>query len=100
MLIGDKNALVSNLSFLLQPKENNVKGKGRYTFLYVKENGLWKIQHHHSSVMPEEFAMGKAITEEEVQGLFGLWNDALATKDPKKVAMRYAKHSVLLPTVR
>ena len=50
--------------------------------------------------MPEEFAMGKSITEEEVQGLFGLWNDALATKDPKKVAMRYAKHSVLLPTVR
>mmetsp|Transcript_27664 Transcript_27664/g.40823 ORF Transcript_27664/g.40823 Transcript_27664/m.40823 type:complete len:488 (-) Transcript_27664:198-1661(-) len=75
------------------------KVKGRYTFLYIQENGVWKIQHHHSSVMPEEIAMGKTITESEVQDLFGLWNDALATKDPKKVAMRYAKQSVLLPTV-
>lgn len=75
------------------------KVKGRYTFLYVQENGLWKIQHHHSSVMPEEIAMGKAITESEVQDLFGLWNDALATKDPNRVALRYAEQSVLLPTV-
>jgi uncharacterized protein (TIGR02246 family) len=73
--------------------------KARYTYLYVQENGIWKIQHHHSSVMPEEIAMGKAITESEVQDLFHLWNDALATKDPKKVAMRYAKNAVLLPTV-
>eukprot|EP00980_Cylindrotheca_fusiformis_P000807 scaffold197_cov129-Cylindrotheca_fusiformis.AAC.4 len=25
----------------------------RYTFLYVLENGEWKISHHHSSVLPE-----------------------------------------------
>jgi uncharacterized protein (TIGR02246 family) len=71
----------------------------RYTFNYVKENGIWKIQHHHSSVMPEEIAMGKPITDEEVRGLFHLWNDALATLDPKAVATRYAKKGVLLPTV-
>mmetsp|Transcript_2685 Transcript_2685/g.3877 ORF Transcript_2685/g.3877 Transcript_2685/m.3877 type:complete len:614 (+) Transcript_2685:136-1977(+) len=75
------------------------KVKARYTYLYVQEDGIWKIQHHHSSVMPEEIAMGKAITEDEVRGLFHLWNDALATLDPKKVAWRYAKESVLLPTV-
>ncbi|KAL9179028.1 hypothetical protein ACHAXT_000070 [Thalassiosira profunda] len=73
--------------------------KARYTYNYVKEDGIWKIQHHHSSVMPEEIAMGKAITEDEVRGLFSLWNNALATKDPKKVAARYAKQGVLLPTV-
>ena len=39
------------------------------------------------------------ITEEEVRGLFNLWNDALATKDPEKVAKRYSKEGVLLPTV-
>lgn len=39
------------------------------------------------------------ITEAEVQALFSLWNDALATLDPKKVADRYAKKGVLLPTV-
>ena len=75
------------------------KVKARYTYNYVKEDGIWKIQHHHSSVMPEEIAMGKAITESEVRGLFSLWNNALATLDPKKVASRYAKKGVLLPTV-
>ena len=49
--------------------------------------------------MPEEIAMGKPITEDEVRGLFQLWNGALATLDPKKVAARYAKAGVLLPTV-
>jgi len=75
------------------------KVKARYTYVYVEEDGIWKIQHHHSSVMPEEIAMGAAITEDEVKGLFSLWNDALATLDPKKVASRYAKEGVLLPTV-
>jgi hypothetical protein len=75
------------------------KVKARYTYNYVKEDGIWKIQHHHSSVMPEEIALGKAITESEVRGLFSLWNNALATLDPKKVASRYAKKGVLLPTV-
>ena len=75
------------------------KIKGRYTYIYVEEDGIWKIQHHHSSVMPEEVAMGKNITEQGVKDLFGLWNKALATLDPKKVADRYAKVSVLLPTV-
>ncbi len=75
------------------------KVKARYSFVYVKEDNIWKIQHHHSSVMPEEVALGKAITADEVRGLFHLWNDALATLDPKKVAWRYAKKAVLLPTV-
>ena len=75
------------------------KVKARYSFNYVKENGIWKIQHHHSSVMPEEIAMGKPISDDEVRGLFSLWNNALATLDPKKVANRYSKTGVLLPTV-
>ncbi|KAL7476246.1 hypothetical protein ACHAW6_002125, partial [Cyclotella cf. meneghiniana] len=75
------------------------KVKARYTYNYVKEDGIWKIQHHHSSVMPENIDMGKPITEDEVRGLFSLWNNALATLDPKVVALRYAKKGVLLPTV-
>jgi len=75
------------------------KVKARYTYNYIQEDGIWKIQHHHSSVMPEEIAMGKPITEDEVRGLFSLWNNALATLEPKKVAARYAKKGVLLPTV-
>lgn len=26
--------------------------KGRYSFIYVYEDGQWKISHHHSSQMP------------------------------------------------
>ena len=40
-----------------------------------------------------------SISEKEVQGLFGLWNDALATLDSDQVAKRYATNALLLPTV-
>ena len=59
------------------------KVKARYTYNYVQENGIWKIQHHHSSVLPEQ-VLGKPITEDEVRGLFSLWNNALKTLEPKK----------------
>jgi hypothetical protein len=75
------------------------KVKGRYTFVYVYEDGEWKINHHHSSVLPEGIVTAEPITEKQVRGLFNLWNDALATLDPKKVAARYASKGVLLPTV-
>ena len=73
--------------------------KARYTYTYVFENNSWKIAHHHSSVMPEGIDIATPITEDEVRGLFHLWNDALATEDPDAVAKRYAKQGVLLPTV-
>ncbi|OEU13809.1 hypothetical protein FRACYDRAFT_269935 [Fragilariopsis cylindrus CCMP1102] len=76
--------------------------KARYSFIYVYEDGQWKIAHHHSSQMPEQIpAASVAITEIEVQGLFSLWNDALATLDPDQVAARYSEKTApcLLPTV-
>ena len=39
------------------------------------------------------------IPDDEVRGLFSLWNDALATLDPDQVAARYSKTPCLLPTV-
>merc|ERR1712176_175640 len=75
------------------------KVRGRYSFIYVYEDGEWKINHHHSSIMPEGIVTAEPITEKEVRGLFSLWNNALATLDPKKVAARYSKKGVLLPTV-
>ena len=42
---------------------------------------------------------GPDITKDEVRALFSLWNNALATGDSRIVAKRYAKNSVLLPTV-
>jgi len=75
------------------------KVKGRYTFVYVLEDGQWKISHHHSSVMPEGIVKATPITKDEVRDLFQLWNGALATLDSSKVADRYSKEPVLLPTV-
>jgi uncharacterized protein (TIGR02246 family) len=73
--------------------------KARYSFVYVFEDGKWRIAHHHSSVMPESIVFGEKISVQEVKNLFNLWNDALATLDSKTVAERYAKNGVLLPTV-
>ena len=75
------------------------KVKARYSYVYVYEGNQWKISHHHSSVMPEGIDIATPITKEEVQGLFHLWNDALATGDSALVASRYASKGVLLPTV-
>jgi uncharacterized protein (TIGR02246 family) len=78
--------------------DNGDKVKARYSFVYVFEDGQWKIAHHHSSMMPESSG-GPSITEDEVKDLFYLWNDALATLKPDTVAKRYATNAVLLPTV-
>jgi hypothetical protein len=72
------------------------KVNGRYTFVYVYEDGKWKINHHRSSILPEGIVSAEPITEKEVRGLFNLWNGALATLDPKKVAAQYAKKGVFL----
>lgn len=75
----------------------------RYSFVYVYEDGQWKIAHHHSSVMPEGLLagadQGDVLQPAEVRSLFNLWNDALATEDPAVVANRYSKNAILLPTV-
>ena len=50
--------------------------------------------------MPEGMTpIGEDITKEQVRDLFSLWNDALQTGDSAKVAARYARKAVLLPTV-
>mmetsp|Transcript_6387 Transcript_6387/g.13314 ORF Transcript_6387/g.13314 Transcript_6387/m.13314 type:complete len:92 (+) Transcript_6387:84-359(+) len=42
------------------------KVKARYSFIYVFEDGQWKISHHHSSVMPEAIlASAPAPVDEE-----------------------------------
>ena len=45
------------------------KVKARYSFVYVFEDGEWKISHHHSSTMPEA-KKGEQITKEQAKDLF------------------------------
>jgi hypothetical protein len=40
------------------------KVKARYSFVYVYEDGEWKISHHHSSIMPES-VLGSAQTSSD-----------------------------------
>ena len=41
---------------LTDPNGNTRWVTARYTFVYTKENGEWRIEHHHSSAMPEPVA--------------------------------------------
>jgi uncharacterized protein (TIGR02246 family) len=97
VLVGDNWAKdVGIYEFTM--RTNGSKVKARYSFVYIWEDGQWKISHHHSSVMPES-KIGQKITKAQVRDLFHLWNDALATLDADVAAMRYAKEAVLLPTL-
>ena len=60
----------------------------RFTYVYEKANGTYKILTHHSSVLPEAATL-----------VFYEWNDALHTKDPKTVAAMYDAKGVLIPTL-
>jgi uncharacterized protein (TIGR02246 family) len=67
------------------------------------------VRSFHNSVFPtviqlnsklaRSFSTVPTMTDDQVRGLFHLWNDALATLDAETVAKRYASKSILLPTV-
>lgn len=54
-LLGSDAALDSGVyTFSLVKEGKPVKVQARYTYLYQKINGEWKIMNHHSSAMPEK----------------------------------------------
>lgn len=54
-MFGDTAVNSGFYTFSYTDTKNNktVKIPARYTFVYAKDNGNWKIVEHHSSVLPE-----------------------------------------------
>jgi len=55
-LIYEQNGIVFTTGeyvFSWQQNDHESKVPARFTFVFSKENGSWKIFHHHSSVLPE-----------------------------------------------
>jgi uncharacterized protein (TIGR02246 family) len=50
-------------TFSLSRAGSNSTIQARFSFVYHKENGVWKIAEHHSSAMPEQ----KLPTDKEVR---------------------------------
>lgn len=66
----------------------------------VTRQGL--LQRAGTTTFQQRFFNGpshKHLKVEEVQSLFRLWNDALATLDPVTVSKRYTSRPYLLPTI-
>ena len=96
ILIGHDWALDAGV-YVLTMGGTGAKLKARFTFIYVFENGEWKIALHHSSPMPEGLDP-KIIDDEEIRSLFYKWNDALATLNSTVVANRHGKSAILHPS--
>eukprot|EP00291_Cryptomonas_curvata_P023530 CAMPEP_0172171256 /NCGR_PEP_ID=MMETSP1050-20130122/11789_1 /TAXON_ID=233186 /ORGANISM="Cryptomonas curvata, Strain CCAP979/52" /LENGTH=121 /DNA_ID=CAMNT_0012842663 /DNA_START=12 /DNA_END=374 /DNA_ORIENTATION=+ len=83
-------------TFLTGPADNRAPVEARFSYMWRKVDGKWKIVHHHSSALPK--APGAAVEEAESEDMYPIaqanfkkWNDALHTKDFEKVADLYAK---------
>lgn len=50
---------------VMDPAGNASTVSARYTFVYTYRDGEWKIQHHHSSAMPEPVGVASKSTHEE-----------------------------------
>eukprot|EP00542_Grammatophora_oceanica_P019769 CAMPEP_0194049590 /NCGR_PEP_ID=MMETSP0009_2-20130614/30776_1 /TAXON_ID=210454 /ORGANISM="Grammatophora oceanica, Strain CCMP 410" /LENGTH=347 /DNA_ID=CAMNT_0038695791 /DNA_START=56 /DNA_END=1099 /DNA_ORIENTATION=+ len=77
------------------------KNLTKYNNNVTESTSLFSKQTFFSGAAKEESSPLQApeLSDKEVQNLFHLWNDALATLDPDTVAQRYASNSILLPTV-
>jgi uncharacterized protein (TIGR02246 family) len=89
--------MLSRASASLAPKVFKAATAGRVAPAASTAVGNRSFLNFFSSSIKADFP--EDISEEQVRKLFYLWNDALATLDPKQVADRYSSDPILLPTV-
>ncbi|WP_229217547.1 SgcJ/EcaC family oxidoreductase [Massilia forsythiae] len=63
-LLGPDTALDSGVyTFDIVRDGKPAKVQARYTYVYEKIGGEWKIMNHHSSAMPEQVVVEKVVAE-------------------------------------
>jgi len=73
--------------------------QARFSYVWKKVGGEWKISHHHSSVVPN-FTPPVPDMLTMARANFKRWNDALQTKNAQTVANMYVSDKLsFLPTV-
>jgi len=75
--------------------------EARFSYVWKKVGGAWKIAHHHSSVTPGVAPAAPDMAKMAVlaRDNFKRWNDALQTKNAATVANMYTAEPSFLPTV-
>ena len=89
-------------TFMVGPAEARSPVQARFSYMWRRINGDWKIVHHHSSAVPGQApAPAPAVDFYPLaQENFQRWNNALKAKDYQKVASLYCtKKLSFLPTV-
>jgi uncharacterized protein (TIGR02246 family) len=92
-------------TFMTGPESNRQAVEARFSYMWRKIDGAWKIVHHHSSALPKDPAAAAEEAKSEdfyplAQANFKSWNDALKAKDFEKVAALYSSQDLsFLPTV-
>jgi len=73
--------------------------KARFSYVWKKIDGAWKIVHHHSSLLPGSDIMTQSDLRTAADSNFKAWNDALQTRRKETVAAMYTSSMSFLPTV-
>ncbi|CAJ1946420.1 unnamed protein product [Cylindrotheca closterium] len=93
-----KNASEVTLDTLAtsKPEEDDCVAENTYHESFSSiETGI----QYDADVCDDDASAPNILSDDEVRGLFCLWNDALSTLNPDTVASRYSSKPCLLPTV-
>eukprot|EP00291_Cryptomonas_curvata_P019599 CAMPEP_0172172560 /NCGR_PEP_ID=MMETSP1050-20130122/12518_1 /TAXON_ID=233186 /ORGANISM="Cryptomonas curvata, Strain CCAP979/52" /LENGTH=251 /DNA_ID=CAMNT_0012844121 /DNA_START=59 /DNA_END=810 /DNA_ORIENTATION=- len=72
-------------TFMTGPDDDRTPVSARFTYMWRKSDGRWKIIHHHSSAVPGNSNTKIVDHYPTAQKNFKTWNDALKQKDFEKV---------------